>query len=699
MVTVQFVRKRKLREEYALLWLAASGAILTLSLFGGISLFLASLFGVSYPPTLILVFGLLFSLAILMSHSVVMTGLSDRVRDLAQAMTLLEWQVRQVQARVLGEEDSELEGPATQAQETTAQPRGRTIPLPRSALPKRAPGRARVLVLGLDGATFDLIRPWAADGTLPNFARLLEEGAHGPLRSTVPPMTAPAWTSFATGTNPGKHGLYDWIARREGSYRYSPVTALDCQAPSLYRLLSEAGRRVCVLNVPMTYPPTPVNGFLVSGLPAPSTNVPITYPRELYEEILRDVGDYILYPDPGQAYSDSGVDAFLDRLHRAADLRAATFDYLRDRLDWDFAMAVFNGTDTVGHAMWRYMDPNHPRHEPAKQARYGDAIREYYRRMDDYLGELMEGLDSDTTLILMSDHGMGPFHKFIHINNWLMESGLMHVRPTFSARAKAALFRRGFTPMNAYDLAMQMGLGGLKREVVRGQGQGLMKTLFLSLEDVDWSRTVAYSMGNVGQVNVNLAGREPHGCVAPGEEYERVRDDIIARLWQLRDPETGEQVVEAVYRREELYTGEQADRAADIVFIPRRMEYFGFGEYEFGSHRTIGPVRHGISGTHRLDGIFMAIGRGIRPGARIEDARIIDLAPTIMHLMGEPVPAHMDGRVLEAAISEGFQPETAPREREEWHREPDDGDGSQGGLTEDEEQALAERLRNLGYVG
>ena len=222
-----------------------------------------------------------------------------------------------------------------------------------------------------------------------------------------------------------------------------------------------------------------------------------------------------------------------------------------------------------------------------------------------------------------------------------------------------------------------------------------MKTLFRSLEDVTEPHR-RLPMGNVGQVNVNLAGREPHGCVAPGEEYERVRDDIIARLWQLRDPETGEQVVEAVYRREELYTGEQADRAADIVFIPRRMEYFGFGEYEFGSHRTIDPVRHGISGTHRLDGIFMAIGRGIRPGARIEDARIIDLAPTIMHLMGEPVPAHMDGRVLEAAISEGFQPETAPREREEWHREPDDGDGSQGGLTR-MRAGPAERLRNPGY--
>ena len=139
-------------------------------------------------------------------------------------------------------------------------------------------GPNRVLVIGLDGATFDLIKPWAADGYLPTLKRLLDEGAHGSLRSTVPPMTGPAWTSFATGVNPGKHRLYDWIAREPDSYRFLPVTAVDCRAPTIYSLLGQLDRRVCVLNVPMTYPPLPVNGVQVSGMPAPSTKVPITYP-------------------------------------------------------------------------------------------------------------------------------------------------------------------------------------------------------------------------------------------------------------------------------------------------------------------------------------------------------------------------------------------------------------------------------------
>ncbi len=218
----------------------------------------------------------------------------------------------------------------------------------------------KIIVVGLDGATFDLIRPWAAEGYLPVLNKIMQEGAHGELGSTLPPMTSPAWTTFATGVNPGKHRLYDWIAREPDSYRFTPVTALDGKAPTLYSLLSGYGRKVVSLNVPMTYPPTPVNGVMVSGMPAPSTDVRFTYPETLYQEILDAVGDYVLYPDPGEAYSDSGIDAFLERLYRSADLRVQTFAYLRQRESPDFAMIVFNGTDTVSHAMWKFMDPSAP---------------------------------------------------------------------------------------------------------------------------------------------------------------------------------------------------------------------------------------------------------------------------------------------------------------------------------------------------
>jgi predicted AlkP superfamily phosphohydrolase/phosphomutase len=231
--------------------------------------------------------------------------------------------------------------------------------------------------------------------------------------------------------------------------------------------------------------------------------------------------------------------------------------------------------------------------------------------------------------------------------------------------------------------------------VVRGQGQGLLKTLFLSFSDIDWATTKAYSLGNVGQIYINVAGREPQGCVQPGAEYDAVCQEIITRLRQLRDPRSGEPVVEHIYRREEIYSGDYLEQAPDIVFIPTRMEYFGFGEYEFGSHKIIEPLQRGISGTHRMNGIFMAYGANIRPLGELSGAQITDLAPTILHLMGEPVPSHMDGRVLTELLPAGFRPVQQVDSRE-WEPQPaDEGEA----LTEEEMEILTGRLRDLGYVG
>ncbi len=558
---------------------------------------------------------------------------------------------------------------------------------------KKKPGK--IIVVGLDGATFDLIKPWAEEGHLPVLKHIMENGAYGTLNSTVPPMTAPAWTSFATGVNPGKHRLYDWIAREPNSYRFTPVTALDGKAPTLYTMLSGYGRRVVALNVPMTYPPIAVNGVMVSGMPTPSTDVTFTYPQTAYQDILNAVGDYILYPDPGQAYSDSGIDSFLDRLYRSADLRMQTFAYLREREQPDFAMMVFNGTDTISHAMWKFMDEDHPLHDSAKVIKYGNAIRDYYKHVDGLLACVVDSLGDDSTLIIMSDHGFGPFHKFIHVNNWLIQEGFMNIKPDLRSRFKKTTFNMGFAPMNVYNTLMRLGLGKLKREVVRGQGQGLLKTLFLSFADVDWRQTVAYSLGNVGQIYLNVAGREPQGTVKPGAEYEQVRRQIMDKLAELRDPETGEKVIETIYRREEIYHGEQLDQAADIVFIPKRLEYFGFGEYEFGSNKIIESMQRGISGTHRMNGVFLAYGGAINVGVEVDGASLVDLAPTILHLMGLPVPLEMDGKVLEEAISSDFEAELTTT-TSNW-ASSDNGDGQ--GLTDEQKEIVAERLRGLGYVG
>jgi predicted AlkP superfamily phosphohydrolase/phosphomutase len=722
LVTIQLIRKHRLREEYSLVWLGASLAIFILIVVDPLVGILARIFAVTYAPTLILVFGILFCVVLLLSQTVTISFQANRIRDLAQSVGILEWRLRHVERALATQaqmnspmnisiastnnpaiHETAVNGAVDHASELAPAEESKPVGMPARSGRKGGEGPNKVLVLGLDGATFDLIKPWAAAGYLPTLKRLMEEGAHGSLRSTTPPMTGPAWTSFATGVNPGKHRLYDWIARDEGSYTFSPVTSLDMEAPTLYTLLSDAGRRVCALNVPMTYPPTPVNGVMVSGLPAPSTKVQITYPSGLYQEILDAVGDYILYPDPGQAYSEAGVDAFLERLYRTTDLRIQTLDYLRGREAWDFAMVVFNGTDTISHAMWKYMDKTHPLHDPAAALKYGNAIRDYYAYLDGKLAPYVDSLPDDTTLIVMSDHGFGPFHKFIHVNNWLLQEGFMATNRGPVTGLKRTMFRQGFSPMNVYDTLMRFGLGALKREVVRGQGQGLLKTLFLSFEDIDWGRTQAYSLGNVGQVYLNVVGREPQGCVQPGAEYERVRSEIMAKLQALRDPETGELVVEEIYRREDLYQGDHFDKAPDIIFLPRRLEYFGFGEYEFGSHKIIEPMRRGISGTHRMNGIFMAYGAAIQPGSTVENASLYDLAPTILRLMDEPVAEHMDGRVLQEVMTPDVAAALAQRRAARGQNGKHGASGGKGygaeGMSAEDKKVLADRLRSLGYVG
>ncbi|MBK7202399.1 hypothetical protein [Candidatus Amarolinea dominans] len=202
-------------------------------------------------------------------------------------------------------------------------------------------------------------------------------------------------------------------------------------------------------------------------------------------------------------------------------------------------------------------------------------------------------------------------------------------------------------------------------------------------------------LGNIGQIRLNVAGREPQGCVAPGREYEQVREEIMARLRLLTDPSTGEAVVDEIYPREELYRGPYLEDAPDIVFLPKRLEYFGFGEYEFGSHRVIEAMRRGISGTHRMNGIFAALGEPVQPGVEISGASLADLAPTILHLLGQPIPAAMDGRVLIQALRGPLAAQT-PQVVDTPAPVSTTGAFT---LSAEDEAAISERLRGLGYVG
>jgi len=555
----------------------------------------------------------------------------------------------------------------------------------------------KVLVIGLDGATFDLLRPWIEAGELPNLQRLMRQGASGKLRSTLPPISASSWISFATGVNPGKHGVVDFVYPGSGSYKVTMVNATACRTRSLWNWLNDAGRRVGLLGIPTTYPPEPVDGFIVSGFLAPGPDSEWAYPPDLKQELLAELGQFMLAPDE-RYRSSPWLDRFLDDLTASVENRTRAALYLMSRKPWDLFTVVYWDTDMVQHETWRLVDPAHPRHDSAEAAAQREQILAFHRKVDADVGRLLasDSVDlADTLVVVMSDHGFGPVHSFFLTNNWLASLGLLAFKRNPWTAFKQLLFRLGYTPLNMFRIARALGLGRLRKKVRFQQKASLINRIFLSFDDVDWARTKAFSIGSFGQVYINLAGVRPQGIVQPGHEYEEIKGSIAQAALSLRDPRTGQPLVERVYRRDEIYSGPYVDRAPDLIVQPRGWEYMAFGHADFGSNKLVEPIT-GMSGHHRPDGMVILSGPGVKPGVVLEGASILDLTPTILHAMGAAVPQDLDGRVLGEAF-EASSPVASPVVYSQANVYKDGGSTSD---PSDEEMAeVQEKLRGWGYAG
>ncbi len=546
---------------------------------------------------------------------------------------------------------------------------------------------AKVFVIGLDGATFDLIHPFIAQGYLPNLQALMSNGASSELSSTIPPVTASAWTSFMTGKNPGKHGLFDFMQRRNNSYDLAPVSSFDRDGKAVWELASEQGKKCIVMGVPVTYPPTPLNGLMVTGMLTPRGAADYTYPPELKNEIADAIGEYVVYSD--EVYSKGRGDIFLNALHYSIQQRAKTAAYLLHKYEWDLGILVFPETDTVCHGLWWAYDDSHHQHNQEDAERYRNGIRDVYRDLDAYIGELVASLPLDTTVLVMSDHGHGPLRNFLYVNNFLKQRGYLKIKNAPASQIKNAAFQAGLTPRTAYGMLLNLGLGKLRRTMdKRRGGRGMLKRFFLSLNDVDWENTQAYSIGYIGEVHLNVRGREPHGVVEPGAEYERVREAVMRDLRELKAAD-GSPLIEQIWKKEEVYQGAHLNDAPDILFFPKNLETIAFGDFEFGSNKILEPS-YGVSSSHRMNGIFIASGDNIQSVSGLQSPSLKDLAPTILHLLNLPVPQDMDGRVLSEIFSESRTVEYGGSA--ELTRERSDG------YSEEDEAEVVERLKDLGYI-
>ena len=551
---------------------------------------------------------------------------------------------------------------------------------------------APLLVIGLDAGTLDLVRPWADSGRLPVLAGLMARGAWGPLRSTIPAATFPAWTSLVTGVNPGRHGVLDFTERIPGTYRVRFVNGSHRHVPALWTHLGRAGRRVAVLTVPATYPPEPVRGVMVSGFDTPLTTAidgSFVHPRTRYPEIQRLVGrlpfaDFQeLTPTPG--WHAEALGKLLDGIERRTVLAAALLAGDRP----DLLMVVFGESDTVAHHFWRFHDPGSPRHAPSV---FADGIRRVYEALDAAVGRLVAAAGPDATVAIVSDHGSGGAgDRVVHLNRRLAECGLLGFRRTARAGRMAGWMR------TAALRALPPGWQGrvLRRApLAAGRLEGLHR-----FGAIDWSRTVAYSeeLDYHPSVWLNVRGREPEGTVAAAC-YLDERERVVAALVDWRDG-GGRPVVARVWRREEVYAGPFVERAPDLLlelapvdgYSPCCLRSDGPG----AALRRLDPDEHGggkgrgMNGAHRREGLFILAGSGIRPVGRLPAADIVDILPTLLALAGDAIPTGLDGRPLEAALT------YAPRFRAAVAAAPASMPVRFGA---DETRDLARRLTALGYI-
>ncbi len=548
----------------------------------------------------------------------------------------------------------------------------------------------RVWVIGLDGVPWTLLQPWIDAGHLPTLAKLQADGAWGGLRSTMQFLTAVAWSSFLTGLNPGKHGIFDFARRIPGTYDQQLTNAAVRSGRSLWRILSDAGRRVGVVNVPMTFPPEAVNGFLISGLDTPGLDSSYTQPPELKAEV-NDV-HFIAVSTVGKSH-----DQYLKETLEGVDQRFALLWRTIEREPLDFYMWVEMETDAIQHCSWHLLDdPGAPNH---------DAILQVYKRIDQHLAKVVDELPDDVTLIVMSDHGAGPIVKTVYLDRWLAQRGWLSYRQgeDLSLADRGRRLARVGVKQTFY-LAQRFLPVGVKGYLKRFTGAHAALETFIEHADFDWSRTVAYATGNFGNINLNIKGREPEGVLDP-EDVERVIDEITAALYQLRDPDTGERMVVDVMRRENIYTGAMIDRAPDLLIRWTDDKYLTTTDYDgkpdgplFGKTQKFG--RHGAAyaldqtGMHIIEGICIFYGHGVREDARLQDANLLDLAPTILHLLDVPIPLAMDGRVL----TEAFMPAVADRPIRYEDEDQDITGGSGIELSAEDEEEIRARLQGLGYV-
>lgn len=541
------------------------------------------------------------------------------------------------------------------------------------------------MVIGLDGATWELLDGFMERGIMPRLKTLVDEGCRGPLASVVPPMTATAWTSFVTGKGPGKHGIYDWTEPMPQSYVYEPVDSRKVKSQTILEIASEAGLRVASVNLPLTYPCRPLNGVAISGMLTPDKESSgFTYPASFREDLDRLSPDYIIDTHLSDSFDD--ILPFCDRLESMLEERGKVVRHLLDQEPWDLFVTVWVEMDRMQHCIWQFIDPDHPFYDAEGAAKYEERILDVYRLLDVRIGEMADRRGDDCDIIFISDHGFGPCRAKVFLNTWLAEAGFLTFKEGGDDmrgrlnQVRGLMDRFGINTRKILETAKKYGAGRL----IRSKGSALSR--FAS--GIDWSQTQAFCHGT-NSIRINLEGREPQGSVA-AEEYEEVVQRLKAALLAMKDDD-GINVITDVQTRDELYQGPETARASDLFIADHdHAVWFYYSEGEMPD--TLFEESGWASGNHKPNGIFLGHGPSFSKGKWVDKPNIIDITPTLLTLLGLPIPDDVDGRVLKETFEKGFRPEILWTEAQKFK-------ARQGaGFSAAERAEIEERLRGLGYL-
>jgi predicted AlkP superfamily phosphohydrolase/phosphomutase len=529
----------------------------------------------------------------------------------------------------------------------------------------------RTLFIGLDGATFTVLDEMTRDLpgvgiTMPFLKKFLETGCRAKLRSTPNPLTPPAWVSIMTGRMPGSHGVYDFIRAEEkgGDVYFTLSDSRDILTETIWSIASRQDRTVAALNFPVTAPPRPVNGSLVPGFVPWKHLRRNTTPLELYDR-LKEIPDF----DPKELAWDfdrekQSIEVMTDedtenwvRYHIPRDkqwFRIA--EKLLHEDSPDLMAVLFDGVDKLQHQIWSFLDPALIPNNPTPwQKRVRELCLEYFRKLDGYIEKLVELAGPEAQVFMASDHGFTATTEVLRINTFLHEKGYLAWKETDHSEAAK------------------------RREA----------SWFANL---DWEKTLAYCRTpSSNGITIRVAQNPGDSGIKP-EDYETFREKLIHDLENLKDPNTGERIIQAIYKREEVYSGAAVKEAPDLTLVLR--------DYGFVSIRNILPVvepREVPAGTHHPDGIFLAGGKGIKSGFVGERQNIVDVTATLLYSLGLPIPTDQEGCVAESFFTEDYLL-SRPVALSNVTSSVKDAQEESEDISDDEKEKIIAQLQMLGYM-